>query len=92
MSLHRYNIVFFFLITVDFFLLLFAADSFSISYKESLIFFGQTSLLSILVHISTSIFGHNDIALRLPFILFYIGSVIVLYLLTRCNHLKIVDS
>ena len=38
--------------------------------------------LIFLTHISTSIFGQNDIALRLPFILFYISSVIVAYLLT----------
>ena len=40
------------------------------------------NLLSFLSHISTQIFGQNDIALRLPFILFYISSIIIAYLLT----------
>jgi len=67
---------------MNFILLLFVADSFSISYKEAIIYFDDTSLLSFLTHISTQIFGQNDMALRLPFILFYIGSIVILYLLT----------
>jgi 4-amino-4-deoxy-L-arabinose transferase-like glycosyltransferase len=58
------------------------ADSFSISYKEAVVYFDKHSLLSFLTNLSTSIFGRNNIALRLPFILFYIGSVILLYFLT----------
>ncbi len=82
MQISRYNIAFICLLTIDFFLLLFVSDSFSISYKESLIYFNEFNLPSILTNLSTSIFGQNDIALRLPFILFYMSSVIVLYLLT----------
>ena len=85
MILSRYNLAFIILLIADFILLLFTADSFSISYKESLIYFqgfDQFNLLNFLTHISTSIFGQNDVALRLPFILFYISSVIIAYLLT----------
>ena len=82
MSSSRVNIAFTVLLIADFVLLLFTADSFSISYKEASIYFDQHNLLSFLTNFSTSIFGQNDIALRLPFILFYIASVIVLYLLT----------
>lgn len=82
MQIPRYNLAFFFLLVIDFFLLLFVSDSFSISYKESLIYFEQNNLLSLLTHFFTSVFGQNDIALRLPFVLFYIGSVFILYLLT----------
>ncbi|RLA80380.1 MAG: hypothetical protein DRG78_11040, partial [Epsilonproteobacteria bacterium] len=80
--LDRYNIAFILFIILDFFLLLFVADGFSISYKESLLLENNFSLLSILSHISIDIFGQNDMALRLPYICFYIASVIVLYLLT----------
>ncbi len=82
MQITRYNLAFLVLIVADFFLLLVVSDSFSISYKESLVYFQESSLLSALSHISTYAFGQNDVALRLPFVLFYIGSVILLYLLT----------
>jgi hypothetical protein len=82
MIFSRYNIAFTALLILDFILLLFTADSFSISYKEAVIYFNETSLLSKLVHISISAFGQTDIGLRLPFILFYIGSVVLLYLIT----------
>ena len=82
MTLSRFNITFIVLLIADFILLLYTADSFSISYRESNIYFDSFNLISFLSNFSTSIFGQNDIALRLPFILFYLASVIVLYLLT----------
>ncbi len=82
MRQYRYNIAFGLLLTIDFFLLLFVSDSFSISYKESFIYFNEINVLYLLTHFSTFLFGQDDIALRLPFVLFYIGSVILLYLLT----------
>lgn len=78
----KYNLLFVSLLLFHFLLLLFISDSFSISYKEALIYFQEENLLTYLSQFSTSIFGQNDIALRLPFILFYIGSAILLYLLT----------
>ena len=78
----RYNLIFVGLLFLNFLVLLFSANDFSISYGEATIFFQNNTLLSYLIDISTSIFGQNDIALRLPFILFYIGSVIISYLLT----------
>lgn len=64
-------------------ILLLSADSLSISYKESLNYFVNNSILSILTKTSTFIFGENDLALRLPFILFYIASVILMFRLTE---------
>ncbi len=87
MQLTRYNMIFLVLLVLDFFLLLFVADGFSISYKEALIYFNQTNILSFITYISTVIFGQNDMALRLPFILFYISSIILLYALTK-NYFK----
>ncbi len=82
MKQYKYTIAFGILLIADFFLLLFISDDFSISYRESLIYFNQNTFLYYLTHISTSIFGQNDVALRLPFILFYIASIILAYLLT----------
>jgi len=85
-SLYRY--VFVSLLIFHFSILLFLANDFSISYKEANIYFNDTSfLLSAITHLSTKLFGQNDIALRLPFILFYIVSSILLYLLTE-NYFK----
>ena len=98
MILSKHNLFFIILLILDFVLLLFTADDFSISYHEALNYFqghiwssnnhtiisiDNFNLLYLLTHLSTSLFGQNDIALRLPFILFYIGSLIVSYLLTK---------
>ncbi len=84
MSLNRYNITFLALLIFHFSILLIIGDSFSISYKEAVLYYGdsKTSILTYITQFSTAIIGQNDLALRLPFILFYIGSSILLYLLT----------
>ncbi len=82
MSLNRYNLSFIGLILFHTIVLLFTIDSFSISYKEANIYFNDTNLLHYITNGSTYLFGQNDFALRLPFVLFYIGSSILLYLLT----------
>jgi small basic protein len=81
-NLYRYSFIA--LLIFHFLLLLFLSNDFSISYKEADIYFNNSSLLlSYISHFSTSIFGQNDIALRLPFILLYIASSFLLYLLTE---------
>ena len=66
------------------FILLFKATlTLSISYKEALNVFVNHSILSLITNSSIYIFGQNDIALRLPFILFYIFSVILMYKITE---------
>ena len=64
-------------------LLLKADISLSISYKEALNVFVNNSILSIITKISIYIFGQNDIGLRLPFIIFYALSVLLMYKLTE---------
>lgn len=64
-------------------LLLTANYSLSISYKEALNLYYNSSILSIITNISTHIFGHNDLALRTPFILFYLLSSILMFLITK---------
>ncbi len=63
--------------------LLFVANSLSISYKEALNVFDNTSVLTLVTFLPLKIFGFNDIALRLPFILFYASSAYLMYLLTK---------
>ncbi len=98
MRISKHNLLFIIALIIDFIILLYTASSFSISYGEALNYFqgdiwstathnffdlNHLNLLYILTHTSTYIFGQNDIALRLPFILFYISSVIISYLLTK---------
>lgn len=79
----------FLLLTLSFFvaILLMVAESLSISYKEALIFYEEKNLLHYLIQFSTSIFGQNSIALKLPFILLYTFSVLLMYQMTH-NYFK----
>ncbi len=59
--------------------LLYGVSSLSIRYEEALILFDGTSLVHYLVYFSTKLFGQTDLALRLPFILLHIASIVLLY-------------
>jgi len=64
-------------------LLIYISNSFSLSTKEIDIFYSDKhTLLWYLTHISTHFFGTNNISIRLPFIIFYLLSVVIAYLLT----------
>ena len=83
MQLNKYHIGFTGLLLIHILVLIFLIDSLSISFREATIYFDQgINTLSIITNISTAIFGQNDYALRVPFILFYAGSAVLLYLLT----------
>ena len=83
-SLKRWhNHLFFSCLTLIVIVLIFVSESLSISYRESLTFFNDNNLLNALTHFSTTIFGHNNIALRLPFITFYALSCILMYVITK---------
>ena len=75
------------LLFLTFVLLFKASTSLSISYKEALNVFVNNSVLSLITNTSIYFFGQNDLALRLPFILFYILSVILMYKITE-NYFK----
>ena len=75
------------LLFLTFVLLFKAGTSLSISYKEALNVFVNNSVLSLITNTSIYIFGQNDLVLRLPFILFYIFSVILMYKITE-NYFK----
>jgi len=60
-------------------LLLYGANSLSIRYEEAQIFFEGTSLVHYIINFSAKIFGQNDFAIRLPFILLHVSSLLLLY-------------
>jgi hypothetical protein len=81
---NKYNYYFYTSLLIIVLILLFKADSsLSISYKEALNVFVNNSVLSVISKFSISIFGQNDLALRLPFIIFYTLSVLLMYKLTE---------
>ncbi|WP_418186174.1 hypothetical protein ACNSOS_05070 [Aliarcobacter vitoriensis] len=59
----------------------------SISYKEALNFYENSSILSFITQASVYLFGQSDLALRLPFICMYIFSVVLMYKITE-NYFK----
>jgi uncharacterized MnhB-related membrane protein len=81
---NKYNYYFYSFLSIIVFILLLKADLYlSISYKEALNVFVNNSILSIITKTSIYFLGQNDIALRLPFILFYLFSVILMYKITE---------
>lgn len=88
MTKNIYNYCFYVILSLLIILLFYISNSLSISYKEALNVFVNNSLLSYLTKISIFIFGQNDYALRLPFIIFYTLSVLLLYKITD-NYFKL---
>ena len=96
MQINKYTIGFIGLLLIHVVVLLFLVDTYSISAKEASVYFSeQVNTLSIITNFSTSIFGQNDYALRVPFIIFYAGSAILLYLLTddyfKCQRDRLIS-
>ncbi len=82
-----YNYIFGFTLASFFVVLIFVANGLSISYNEALNVLVNKSVLSYITKSSTYFLGNNDIAIRLPFIILYVLSVILMYLLTK-NYFK----
>lgn len=84
MNKTKYDYYFYTILSFLVVVLILKADlSLSISYKEALNVFVNNSLLTVITNLSIYLFGQNDIALRLPFILFYAASVILMYKITE---------
>ena len=79
----RNRLIFFTLLSVDALLLVYVIPSLSISYHEAQIFFNETTAIHYIINFSTSIFGQNNFALRLPMIILHILSVILLYAISK---------
>lgn len=88
MSVDRYNLIFIIALFIHFIILLFGANSLDIHYKEADILYNSRGILHIIVYNFTEWFGHNNIALRLPFIIFYLLSTILLYKVTKWYFVK----
>lgn len=72
-------------------LLSYGAQSISISYDEANIFFNENNLVHYLAVYSTHLLGQNDFALRLPFILFHLASILLLYKIGKLFLKKRID-
>ena len=71
-----------FIIFIDFLFILYGVSEISISYKEAVVLYKSQDFLSYVVQFSTYIFGENDYALRGPFILMHLLSIILLYIIS----------
>ena len=67
------------IILTDLAFLLYGVTTISISAQEATIFFEHRDFLHYLIVGFTKLFGQNDFALRIPFILFHVGGVLLLY-------------
>lgn len=77
----------FLIIAIDVLFLLYGVHTLSINYYEAQIFFNEKGLIHNLINLSCKIFGQNDYALRVPFIVIHVLSTILIYLVGK-PHLK----
>ncbi len=84
---HYYKYLFYIIFILTIGILFFISNTLSISYKEALNVFVNESMLSYITKSSIYFFGQNDFAIRIPFISFYILSIILMYLITK-NYFK----
>ncbi|MBE0491920.1 MAG: glycosyltransferase family 39 protein [Sulfurospirillum sp.] len=73
----------FLIIFVNTIFLLFAINGLSIHAQEALIYFEGVGFLHVITHFFTSVLGQNDFALRLPFLLLHVGSLVLLYKIAK---------
>ena len=71
------------IVFADLLFLLYGVDTLSISYGEAKLFFDAHGFVPWLTRLSTLLFGQSDLALRLPFILFHLISLPLLYRVSR---------
>ena len=72
-----------FILVLDLLFLLYGVHTLSISAHEAHIFFEGKGFLHYLVTASTQLFGQNDYALRMPFVLFHLLSIILMYNISK---------
>ena len=68
---------------IDFCFLSYAISTISISYYEADAFYNSCKISVVLARLSVGIFGQNDYALRLPFVICHIFSVALLYKVSK---------
>ena len=82
LQLNKYHLTFLALLAIHVSILLYMVNDFSIAYKEVAIYQDKVRVAGFLSHLFTDRFGINLLWMKLPFIIFYALSAIVLYLLT----------
>ncbi|WP_295698670.1 hypothetical protein [uncultured Helicobacter sp.] len=88
----RTNVLFCLILSVNVALLLFACGDMSIHHREAAGVFYSNDLAFMIARYSLSLFGQNDYALRLPFILIHICNMFLLYRISRLYLQKPRDS
>ncbi|WP_170000906.1 glycosyltransferase family 39 protein [Campylobacter sp. RM16189] len=63
--------------------LLYAVSTLSISYYEAEIFYNSGSMAGVISRFFVSIFGQNDYALRSPFLISHVISIVLLYKISK---------
>ena len=79
----RERIILLLILGFDAVVLLYSVSTLSITAHEADVYFHGQSFVNYLTHFSTSIFGQNDYALRLPMIIFHLLSVVMLYVVSK---------
>ena len=74
-----YRIILLALISIDVLILLFQTSTLSISSHEANLLYSEFSAIQFIENVSLSIFGANDLALRIPMILLHFLSVLLMY-------------
>ncbi|MDR0408278.1 MAG: glycosyltransferase family 39 protein, partial [Campylobacteraceae bacterium] len=87
----REIIAVFSIITLSVVVLVFGVGTLSISYYEADIFYNQQGAIHYLARLSCALFGQNDYALRVPFILLHACSAFLLYLVGKSFLKREVD-
>lgn len=85
------NILLFLVIAISGLCLIYGSQDISIGYDEASTFFYGKNLTHYIVVFSTEILGQNDFALRLPFIIFHLLSIILLYKISKPFLKKKID-
>lgn len=87
----RERLFLFLILVLSSILLAYGTQSISISYDEAKTFFHGNDFIHYLAVYSTQLLGQNDFALRLPFILLHLASIILLYKIGKLFLKKKVD-
>ncbi len=77
------RLLLFALLLIDAAVLILKIPDLSISYREAELFFHGDHLLRSIITFSTSLFGQNDYALRLPMVLLHVCSTLLLYMMAK---------
>ena len=73
----------FFILLIDFFLLLWVGKNLSISFYEAQSFFNPHDFAGYYAKLSVSLFGRSDIGLRIGFLLLHLCNGVLMFLLAK---------